>query len=95
MTMWGRLKTHLRAHSHDHPYYSLWMSTANGQEHNRKTLQHFKKLRPIISEREIFTYSTELSNTGRRQRKKGKLIVFGPPLPGAERNVYRLDEEHV
>ncbi|KAG2185763.1 hypothetical protein INT43_002198 [Umbelopsis isabellina] len=89
LMIWGRLKEHLEIHSRGHPHFDFWMNLTNGVGDNRKAIQHLKKLRPVTLEREKFSFVAGQTSTGLRKRIKGKLIKFGPPLPGAERNVYR------
>jgi hypothetical protein len=63
------------------------MNLAHGTGDNRKPFQHLKKLRPVTLERDKFNVIPGQTGSGLKKRIKGKLIKFGPPLPGAEPNV--------
>jgi hypothetical protein len=82
--IWRRLREHLEIHSRDHAYFDFWMNLTHGTGDNRKPIQHLKKLRPVTLEREKFSFISGQTTSGLRKRIKGKLITFGPPLPGAE-----------
>ncbi|GAB5591194.1 hypothetical protein Unana1_06094 [Umbelopsis nana] len=89
--LWPSFKVHLYYRSRNHPYFNYWRDVALGRTKIRRLNQHFQMLREdtVIERRQVKALNERSPELGRK-KYQGYWITFSVPLPGAQKDLYRI-----
>jgi hypothetical protein len=86
--IWDALLKHINQKSRNHPHYEYWKAMAEGASNLTPFTKHLEKLRQVLTKAKKNVEVTDANGVPRRT--KGTMLIFGPPLPNAAKDQYRL-----